>query len=122
MKTAYEKCKEKITNKILKSYEKKNKFNRKQSIAIALSISEKKCKTKLSKKDFDKMELNIDKMISRGKIQRTGLKNTIYLLNYYKLNKQYYKKITLENKILKFIIINSNYNKISDEFIKYVTK
>ena len=122
MKTAYEKCKEKITNKILKSYEQKNKFNRKQSIAIALSISEKKCKTKLSKKDFDKMELNIDKMISRGKIQRTGLKNTIYLLNYYKLNKQYYKKITLENKILKFIIINSNYNKISDEFIKYITK
>ena len=120
MKTAYEKCKEKITNKILKSYEKKGKINVKQSIAIALSISEKQCKHKLNIKDFEKMEIKINKMISRGKIQRTGIKNSIYLLNNYKHNKQYYKKMVLENKILKFIILNNKYDKISSIFIKYL--
>ena len=75
------------------------------------------------------MENKINKMIQKNKIQQTNINNGIYLINYYKKNKKYGKKIRLENKILRFLLtnyINNNnnnnnkLNKITKNFIKQI--
>lgn len=106
MTTKYERCKKKVINDILKSYEKKKTVSRQQSLAIALQISEKKCKKKININDINKMENNINKMIEKNKLQLTNFNNALYLINYYKLNKKYSKVKNLENKILKYLLLN----------------
>ena len=123
MTTKYEKCKKKVINNILKSYEKDNKkVKRRQALAIALSISEKKCKDKLGIDDIKKMENKVNKMIFNNKIQQTNINNAIYLIKHYKSKKKYSKAIRLENKIMRLILLNYDNIKsyIIKDFIKFI--
>ena len=115
MSTKYEKCKKKVINSVLKSYEKKGTITKKQSIAIALQISEKKCEKLINTDDYKKMEEKIDRMINKEKIQQTGMNNTLKLINYYKKEKKYFKGTKLENKMLRYIIksLISNINNVN---------
>jgi hypothetical protein len=103
MITKYEKCKKRVINRVLKSYEKKGTTQKKQYLAIALQISEKRCSKKINDDDYKKMEKKIDKMINNNKIQQTNINNAIYLFDYYKKNKKYSKKLKLENKVMRLI-------------------
>ena len=128
MTTKYERCKKKVINDVLKSYEKKGTVKKTQAIAIALSISEKQCKKKINKDDYIKMEQKIDKMVNKNKIQQTNIKNAIHLLKYLRETKNYSKKIRLENKIMRLMLSQYIYNtenkqkldKIVKNFIKHI--
>ena len=69
MKTKYELCYEKTMDKYMKKYEKgelKDRSNnkiksRKQAIAIALSMSNKKCEEKFGREDYKKIEERFNK-------------------------------------------------------------
>ena len=100
-KTNYEKCYIKDMNKFMKEYEKgelNNRQNRKvnsrkQAVAIAISMSEKDCKNKFKKEDYEKIEKKYNKdmydiknKIKDDKLSYTTVKNGIKLYNYYKEN------------------------------------
>ena len=112
MVTRYEKCKRRVVNNVLKSYEKKKNYNKKQAIAVAISISEKNCKKVFGKNDIKKIESKIKIICYENKIQKlnqlTIINNIKDLFEYYKKNKKYYKKMKLENKLMRLILLNKN--------------
>lgn len=99
-KTNYEKCKMEKMDTIMKEYESgklKSRGttyvkNRKQAIAIGLSISEKQCSNKFSKKDVEKIENKLQKTIYKkgeyDKLPLTHIKDGKLLAQYYNNKKQ----------------------------------
>ena len=114
-KTNYEKCYIKDMNKFMKEYEKgelNNRQNRKvnsrkQAVAIAISMSEKDCKNKFKKEDYEKIEKKYNKdmydiknKIKDDKLSYTTVKNGIKLYNYYKANNDLKKCDKIKNDLI----------------------
>ena len=114
-KTNYEKCYIKDMNKYMKEYEKgelNNRQNRKinsrkQSVAIAISMSEKDCKNKFKKEDYEKIEKKYNKdmydiknKIKDDKLSYTTVKNGIKLYNYYKKKNDLKKCDKIKNDLI----------------------
>jgi len=114
-KTSYEKCYIKDMNKYMKIYEKgqlKNRQNkkinsRKQAVAIAISISEKDCKSKFRHEDYIKIEEKFNKdmydlknEIKNDKLSYTTVKNGIKLYNYYKKKDELEKCNKIKNNLI----------------------
>ena len=81
---SYEKCKINTIKKIIKIYEKK-KTSKKQGIAIAISIAEKGCKSKLSQSDITKKEAKITNFIESkdNKIKLSIIRDYRLIYEYY---------------------------------------
>ena len=114
-KTNYEKCYIKDMNKFMKEYEKgelNNRQNRKinsrkQAVAIAISMSEKDCKNKIKKEDYEKIEKKYNKdmydiknKIKDDKLSYTTVKNGIKLYNYYKKKNDLKKCDKIKNDLI----------------------
>ena len=123
----YENCKKDIMHKIVTEFSNKKLKNRngkpiknrKQSIAIGLSISEKDCKKYFSKGDIKKLQIKVDKFMDKDKISYSGILDSIKFINMLsgkKKNEYEYKLITFVLKISKKNEINE---KILNELIKY---
>jgi len=115
--TSYDKCKSEVVNSYMKKFERgkmklaNNKpiTNRKQAIAVALSLSEKICANKINKTDIKDMEQKVYKMIyGTGKtildtkLQLSNVKKALYLLDKYKTFCK--KKRKLERELLLRVI------------------
>ena len=129
--TSYDKCKSEVVNSYMKKFERgkmklaNNKpiTNRKQAIAVALSLSEKICANKINKTDIKDMEQKVYKMIyGTGKtildtkLQLSNVKKALYLLDKYKPSA---KKAKLERELLLRVIYafgkgNCNKNVVND--------
>ena len=114
-KTSYEKCYIKDMNKYMKEYEKwelntrKNRKvnSKKQAVAIAISMSEKDCKSKFRHEDYVKIEekynknmYDINNKIKDDKLSYTTVKNGIKLYNYYKNNNDLKKCDKIKNDLI----------------------
>ena len=120
MSTNYENCKKITMNKYMKKFEKKKLLsrdkkpitNRKQAIAIGLSVSEKECKPKIGKKDIEKKIEKVNKFLSsKGKIPLSNVKDTIFLINYYQKEKQMKKVNYLQQKLLLRVMYGTKVSK-----------
>jgi hypothetical protein len=116
-KTPYEKCKSEIINSYMKKFERGNMklanekpiTNRKQAIAVALSLSDKICQKKIGKSDLKDMEQKVHKMIYGttgnnildAKLQLSNVKKALFLLDTYKSSA---KKRKLERDLLLRVI------------------
>lgn len=123
----YEKCKANTIKKIIKIYEKK-KTSKKQSIAIAISIAEKGCKSKLSKTDIIKKESKINIFLDNKNKDKNN-KITLSLINDYRLICEYYIKkkkymnvINLQNIFMKKILNIEHKNQLSESAYKALMK
>lgn len=90
--TKYEECRSKIIDKIMKEYEKgilKSSRgglikDRKQAIAVALSIAGKSCKGKYDKVDIERMVGRIDKVLKSDRpLVRSNLNEFIIIYDWY---------------------------------------
>jgi len=122
----YEKCKANTIKKIIKIYEKK-KTSKRQSVAIALSIAEKGCKSKLSKTDIIKKENKIINFIDSKDNKDNNIK--LSLINDYKLICEYYIKkkkymdvINLQNIFMKKMLKIEHTNQIPESAYKAIMK
>ncbi len=129
MTESYNNCKKKTIQKYIKLYEKikvKNKkVSRKQSIAIALSLSQKECEKKLSNDDIKKMEETIDLFINDKDINNLKLsliKMYKILCKYYINKKKYNKIFNIQDKFMKKIIKLQHENYISEKLYKEIIK
>ena len=129
MQESYNNCKKKTIQKYIKLYEKiklKNKkVSRKQSIAIALSLSQKECEKKLSNDDIKKMEEKIDLFINDNDINTLKLsmiKMYKILCKYYVNKKKYYKVFNIQDKFMKKIIKLQHENYLSEKIYKEIIK
>ena len=141
MKTKYDTCHEKTMDKYMKKFEKgelKDRSNkkiksRKQAVAIALSISDKKCEKNFSIEDYKKIEERFNKNIydnennnkvSEKKLSYTTFKNGLKLVDYYKLKGKKSKANNIFNSLLLKVFIDikkGNINKvIINDMIKYI--
>lgn len=100
MKTKYELCYEKTMDKYMKKYEKgelKDRSNnkiksRKQAVAIALSMSNKKCEEKFGREDYKKIEERFNKNMyevngninGNKRLSYSTFKNGVKLMEKYK--------------------------------------
>lgn len=116
--TKYEECKKEIMDMIMKEYEQgklKNAKSRKQAIAIGLSMSERKCKSKIGINDYKNIEENIE----NRKLSVALVKDSVLLYNYYKKNKQYKKASNLKDNITKKVLEDTyNKNKVNKIMVK----
>jgi len=114
-KTSYEKCYLKDMNKYMKEYEEgalktrqNKKINtRKQAVAVAISMSEKDCKSKFRHEDYIKIEerynkdmYNVNNEIKNDKLSYTTVKNGIKLYNYYKNKNELKKCDKIKNNLI----------------------
>jgi len=114
-KTPYMKCKQKIIDNYMKKFERgelkgaNNKIikNRMQAVAVALSVSDKICESKISTKDIAFKEERVAKMLfdKDGKLMNTPLqlsnvKNAIFLMDYYKKKKKTKKMKELRENLI----------------------
>jgi hypothetical protein len=119
----YEKCKANTIKKIIKIYEKK-KTSKKQSVAIALSIAEKGCKSKLSKPDIIKKE---DKITNFTESKDSNIKLSIIndyrlICDYYIKKKKYMNVINLQNIFMKKILKLDHKNQLPESAYKAIMK
>lgn len=138
-KTSYEKCYLKDMNKYMKIYEKgqlKNRQNKKinskkQAVAIAITVSEKKCKSKFRHEDYIKIEerynkdmYDLNNKIKNDKLSYTTVKNGIKLYNYYKKKEELKKCDKIKNdliiRIFKSIEAGFINKLILDDVIKFL--
>ena len=119
----YEKCKVNTIKKIIKIYEKK-KVPKKQSIAIALSIAEKGCKSKLSKTDIIKKEDKITNFIESkdSNIKLSIINDYRLICEYYIKKKKYMNVINLQNIFMKKILKLDHKNKLPEGAYKEIMK
>jgi hypothetical protein len=119
----YEKCKANTIKKIIKVYEKK-KMSKKQSIAIALSIAEKGCKSKLSKTDIIKKEVKINNFIDNknNKIKLSLITDYRLVYEYYIKKKKYINAINLQNAFMKKLLMLSYKNQLPESAYKGIMK
>jgi hypothetical protein len=120
---SYEKCKINTIKKIIKIYEKK-KTPKKQSIAIALSIAEKGCKSKLSKDDITKKEAKIINFIESkdNKIKLSIIRDYRLIYEYYIKKKKYMNAINIQNIFMKKILKLDHKNELSETAYKEIMK
>ena len=120
---SYEKCKINTIKKIIKIYEKK-KTSKKQSIAIALSISEKGCKSKLSQSDITKKEAKITNFIESkdNKIKLSIIRDYRLIYEYYIKKKKYMNAINIQNIFMKKILKLDHKNQLPEGAYKEVMK
>jgi hypothetical protein len=120
---SYEKCKINTIKKIIKIYEKK-KTPKKQSIAIALSIAEKGCKSKLSKDDITKKEAKIINFIESkdNKIKLSIIRDYRLIYEYYIKKKKYINAINIQNIFMKKILKLDHKNELSETAYKEIMK
>ena len=120
---SYEKCKINTIKKIIKIYEKK-KSPRQQSIAIAISIAEKGCKSKLSKADIIKKEAKIINFINSkdDKIKLSIINNYKLICEYYIKKKKYMNVINLQNIFMKKILKIEHKNQLPESAYKAIMK
>ena len=120
---SYEKCKINTIKKIIKIYEKK-KISKKQSVAIALSIAEKGCKSKLSKGDIIKKETKIINFIDSkdDKIKLSIINDYRLICEYYIKNKKYMNVINLQNLFMKKILKLDHTNQLPESAYKTIMK
>ena len=119
----YEKCKANTIKKIIKIYEKK-KTPKKQSVAIAISIAEKGCKSKLSKTDIIKKENKIINFINNkdSKIKLSLINDYRLICEYYIKNKKYMNVINLQNIFMKKILKIEHENQLPEGAYKAFMK
>jgi len=120
---SYEKCKINTIKKIIKIYEKK-KTPRQQSIAIAISIAEKGCKSKLSKANIIKKEAKIINFIDSkdDKIKLSIINNYKLICEYYIKKKKYMNVINLQNIFMKKILKIQHKNQLPEGAYKEIMK
>ena len=119
----YEKCKANTVKKIIKIYEKK-KTPKKQIVAIALSIAEKGCKSKLSKTDIIKKEAKIVDFINNkdNKIKLSLINDYRLICEYYLKKKKYMNVINLQNIFMKKILKLDHKNQLPEGAYKAIMK
>ena len=120
----YEKCKANTIKKIIKIYEKKKKISKKQSVAIAISIAEKGCKSKLSKADIIKKEVKINNFLDNkdSKIKLSIITDYRLVYEYYIKKKKYMNAINLQNAFMKKIVMLNHKNKLPESAYKAIMK
>ena len=123
---SYEKCKINTIKKIIKIYEKK-KTSKKQGIAIAISIAEKGCKSKLSQSDITKKEAKITNFIDNkdnknNKIKLSLINDYRLICEYYIKKKKYMNVINLQNIFMKNILKIDHKNKLPESAYKAIMK
>jgi hypothetical protein len=131
MTTSYDKCKSKKINNILKEFEHgmlktrgdHKVKNRNQALAIALNVSKKACKDKVSSKDIVIIENRVNKQLYKNnkiridskKIPTSTIVQSELLYDYYKNKKQYAKARRIKNDIMLRTLYSlrdpENYNK-----------
>jgi hypothetical protein len=127
-KTNYERCKQNIIGQDMRLFKQgklkqRNKQpvkNRKQAIAIALSMAGKKCKSKRTRTDARratiKMKKKLEKNSYKNPITLNDMRNIIQKLKYLKDKKRYTAYRTLKLKILSQIIMTPS---ISSDTLKF---
>jgi len=112
---SYEKCKINTIKKIIKIYEKK-KTSKKQGIAIAISIAEKGCKSKLSQSDITKKEAKITSFIDNkdNKIKLSLINDYRLICEYYIKKKKYMNVINMQNNFMKKILKLDHKNQLPE--------
>ena len=120
---SYEKCKASTIKKIIKIYEKK-KTSKQQGVAIAISIAEKGCKSKLSKEDITKKEAKIINFIESkdDKIKLSIINDYRLICEYYIKKKKYMNVINLQNLFMKNILKIEHKNKLPESAYKAIMK
>ncbi len=136
-KTPYMKCKQKIIDNYMKKFERRelkganNKIikNRMQAVAVALSISDKICESKISTKDIAYKEERVDKMLygKDGKLlssslQLSNVKNGIFLMNYYKKKKKTKKLRELREALITRTLLACFENNVTKNVQKEIKK
>lgn len=136
-KTPYMKCKQKIIDNYMKKFERgelkgaNNKIikNRMQAVAVALSISDKICESKISTKDIAFKEERVDKMLygKDGKLlssslQLSNVKNAIFLMNYYKKKKKTKKLRELREALITRTLLACFENNVTKNVQKEIKK
>ena len=136
-KTPYMKCKQKIIDNYMKKFERRelkganNKIikNRMQAVAVALSISDKICESKISTKDIAYKEERVDKMLygKDGKLlssslQLSNVKNGIFLMNYYKKKKKTKKLRELRDALITRTLLACFENNVTKNVQKEIKK
>jgi hypothetical protein len=122
---SYEKCKINTIKKIIKIYEKK-KTSKKQGIAIAISIAEKGCKSKLSQSDITKKEAKITNFIdnndNNNKIKLSLINDYRLICEYYIKKKKYMNLINIQNNFMKKILKLDHKNELPETAYKAIMK
>ena len=136
-KTPYMKCKQKIIDNYMKKFERgelkgaNNKIikNRMQAVAVALSISDKICESKISTKDIAFKEERVDKMLYgkdgkllNTKLQLSNVKNAIFLINYYKKKKKTKKLRELREALITRTLLACFENNVTKNVQKEIKK
>ena len=136
-KTPYMKCKQKIIDNYMKKFERgelkgaNNKIikNRMQAVAVALSISDKICESKISTKDIAFKEERVNKMLygKDGKLlssplQLSNVKNAIFLMNYYKKKKKTKKLRELREALITRTLLACFENNVTKNVQKEIKK
>jgi len=113
----------------LKSSNNKIIKNRLQAVAIGLSISEKLCDKKISKKDIEEKEVRVNKMLfdkedklMDTKLQLSNVKNSIFLLKYYKRTRKNKKYNELKNNLLSRALLAFGSNNLTTNVYKEIKK
>ena len=123
--TKYEICKKNIIGQDMRLF-KQGKLkqrnqqpvnNRKQAIAIALSMAEKKCENKKTRKDIQKENNKINRKLAKDRydepIKLIDVRNIITKLKNLKKNKRHTEYRTLKLKLLSRKIFNSGKIKVT---------
>ena len=123
---SYEKCKINTIKKIIKIYEKK-KTSKKQGVAIAISIAEKGCKSKLSQSDITKKEAKITNFIDNkdnknNKIKLSLINDYRLICEYYIKKKKYMNVINMQNMFMKKILKLDHKNQLPETAYKTIMK
>lgn len=136
-KTPYMKCKQKIIDNYMKKFERgelkgaNNKIikNRMQAVAVALSISDKICESKISTKDIAFKEERVGKMLYgkdgkllNTKLQLSNVKNAIFLMNYYKKKKKTKKLRELRESLITRTLLACFENNVTKNVQKEIKK
>lgn len=136
-KTPYMKCKQKIIDNYMKKFERgelkgaNNKIikNRMQAVAVALSISDKICESKISTKDIAFKEERVNKMLYgkdgkllNTKLQLSNVKNAIFLMNYYKKKKKTKKLRELREALITRTLLACFENNVTKNVQKEIKK
>jgi len=136
-KTPYMKCKQKIIDNYMKKFERRelkganNKIikNRMQAVAVALSISDKICESKISTKDIAYKEKRVNKMLYgkdgkllNTKLQLSNVKNAIFLMNYYKKKKKTKKLRELREALITRTLLACFENNVTKNVQKEIKK
>ena len=129
-KTNYERCKQNIIGQDMRLFKQgklklRNKQpvnNRKQAIAIALSMAEKKCENKKTRKDIQKENMKIKRKLAIEEntkpIKVNDVRSIISKLKKLKKNKRHTEYRTLKIKLLSRIIMSSP--PISSDILKVI--